>query len=151
MNEPDIPRWALIRDMLIFQIKLAMDAIRDLLLSPASIVCGLIDIFKGHSISKSYFHKLMHLGQKSDSWLNLFGNHNNSSDNSSAIDSQHAKAEVNVDQLFLQVESLLKEQHGKGGLTASAKSTIDHYLNKIVETKTQDEQCNLKSKGSNKL
>jgi len=151
MNKPDISRWALIRDMLIFQIKLAMDAIRDLLLSPASIVCGLIDIFKGHSISKSYFHKLMELGQKSDSWLNLFGNHNKCSDNSSAIDNQKAKADINVDQLFLQVESLLKEQHGKGGLTASAKSTIDRYLNKIVETKTQDEQRNLKSKDSYKL
>jgi len=135
MNEPDISRWSLIRDMLIFQIKLAMDAIRDLLLSPASIACGLIDIFKGHAISKSYFHKLMALGQKSDSWLNLFGNHNKISDSSIVIDIQKGKADVNVDQLFLQVESLLKEQHGKGGLTASAKSTIDRYLNKIVETK----------------
>jgi hypothetical protein len=145
MNEPNISRWSLIRDMLVFQIKLAMDAIRDLLLSPASIVCGLIDIFKGHAISKSYFHKLMALGQKSDSWLNLFGNHNEASDNSSVTDSQQAKADVNVDQLFLQVESLLKEQHEKGGLTASAKSTVDRYLNKIVATKSQGEERNLKN------
>jgi len=148
MQEPDISRWALIRDMLIFQVKLAMDAIRDLLLSPASIVCGLIDIFKGHSLSKSYFHKLMALGQKSDSWLNLFGNHNKIPDNSSTIDSKKAKADVNVDKLFLQVESLLKEQHGKGGLTAAAKSTIDRYLNKIVETKKPVEERNLKNKDS---
>ncbi|WP_019029678.1 hypothetical protein [Colwellia piezophila] len=74
MHEPEISRWTLIRDMLIFQAKLAMDAVRDLLLSPVSIICGLIDIFKGHSISKSYFHRLMALGQKSDTWLNLFGN-----------------------------------------------------------------------------
>jgi len=139
MHEPNISRWALIRDMLIFQIKLAMDAIRDLLLSPASIVCGLIDIFKGHSISKSYFHKLMKLGQKSDSWLNLFGNHNRShskeAENLNLLDGQNIKPEVNVDHLFSQVESLLKDQHGKGGLTASAKATIDRYLNKILENK----------------
>ena len=74
MNEPDISRWTLIRDMVIFQVKLAIDAIRDLLLSPVSIICGLIDIFKGHSLSNSYFHKLMHYGHQSDRWLNLFGN-----------------------------------------------------------------------------
>jgi hypothetical protein len=29
---------------------------------------------------------------------------------------------MNVDQLFSKVESLLKDQHEKGGLTATAKS-----------------------------
>jgi len=135
MHEPDISRWALIRDMLIFQVKLAMDAIRDLLLSPASILCGLIDIFRGHSISQSYFHKLMNIGQKSDAWLNLFGNHNKGEENSQGIRSQTTKNDVNADQLFAQVETLLKEQHNKGGLTASAKTRIDRYLNKIVELK----------------
>ena len=135
MKEPDIARWVLLRDMLIFQVKLAMDAIRDLFLSPVSIICVLADILKGHSLSKSYFHKLMDFGQQTDSWLNLFGNHNNRAEKLSNIDSEKAKADVNVDKLFSQVESLLKEQHGKGGLTASARATIDRYLNKIVENK----------------
>ncbi len=135
MNKPDIERWALIRDMLVFQIKLAMDAIRDLLLSPVSIICGLADILIGNSLSKSYFHKLMDFGHQTDSWLNLFGNHKKNTENLNDIGSQKAKADMNVDQLFTQVESLLKEQHGKGGLTASTKATIDRYLNKIVETK----------------
>jgi len=135
MHEPEITRWALIRDMLVFQIKLAMDAIRDLLLSPVSIICGLADILMGHSLSQSYFHKLMDFGHQTDSWLNLFGNHNKGAENLPVQGSDKAKTDVNVDQLFSQVESLLKEQHGKGGLTASAKSTIDRYLNKIVEIK----------------
>jgi hypothetical protein len=163
MNEPDISRWSLIRDMFIFQIKLAMDAIRDLLLSPVSVICGLIDIFKDHSLSNSYFHKLMALGQQSDSWLNLFGNHSvgnhsvgkhsldrNSSDknsnkqdkdteNSEVMGEHSAKPDANVDQLFSRVEALLKEQHSKGGLTASAKATIDHCLNKIARTNGSSE------------
>ncbi|PKG84938.1 hypothetical protein CXF85_04825 [Colwellia sp. 75C3] len=140
MHEPDISRWILIRDMLIFQVKLAIDAGRDLLLSPVSIICGLIDILKGHSISKSYFHKLMAFGQKSDTWLNLFGNHNHNKGEESLniMSRKPAKVDVNVDQLFSQVESLLKEQHGKGGLTASAKATIDRYLNKIVANKDSE-------------
>jgi len=136
MKEPDISRWTLIRDMFIFQVKLAMDAIRDLLLSPASIICGLIDIVKGYSISQSYFHKLMNLGQQSDSWLNLFGKNSKGAESLNVMSNQKIKADVSVDQLFSQVEALLKEQHSKGGLTASAKTTIDRYLNKIVATKS---------------
>ena len=135
MHEPEIARWALIRDIFVFQFKLAMDAIRDLLLSPASIICGLVDIFKGNSSSQSYFHKLMGFGHQTDSWLNLFGTYNKETENLNVLDSQKAKSEANVDKLFSQVESLLKEQHNKGGLTASAKNTIDRYLDKIVENK----------------
>ncbi len=112
-----------------------MDAIRDLFLSPVSIICGLIDIFKGHSLSQSYFQKLMIFGRQTDFWLNLFGNHQSDTGNLSAEDRQTDKNDVSVDQLFTQVESLLKEQHGKGGLTASAKASIDRYLNKIVDNK----------------
>lgn len=140
MQEPDMPRLSLIRDMLIFQIKLAIDAIRDFFLSPVSIICGLVDILLGKPLSKSYFHKLMDFGHQSDSWLNLFGNHKNSPENLKDLKNQKVKPEMNVDQLFSQVESLLKDQHGKGGLTAAAKSNIDRYLNKIVDKKSQENE-----------
>jgi hypothetical protein len=139
MQEPDIARWDLIRDMFIFQIKLAMDAIRDLFLSPVSIICGLADILIGKSHSKSYFYKLMNFGHQTDSWLNLFGHQSQVTSNVDDVSSEKPKTEMNVDQLFSQVESLLKEQHGKGGLTASARSKIDRYLNKIVNNKTPSE------------
>jgi len=142
MHEPDIARWALFRDMFVFQVKLALDAIRDLLLSPVSIICVLADIFKGHSLSKSYFHKLMKFGKQTDLWLNLFGNHNKDTETINVMDNQKAKDDVNVDQLFDQVESLLKEQHDKGGLTASAKATIDRYLNKIIENRNSTKTPN---------
>ncbi len=135
MQKPENIRWALIRDVFIFQIKLAMDAMRDLLLSPVSIICGIIDIIKGDSPSQSYFHKLMSLGQQTDSWLNLFGNHNKTSENSNFNNNKETKVDTSVDHLFSQVESILRDQHDKGGLTASAKSAIDRYLNKIAEIK----------------
>jgi peptidoglycan hydrolase CwlO-like protein len=136
---PELSRWPLIRDMLVFQVKLALDALRDLFLSPVSIICGLVDILMGNSLSKGYFHKLMNFGHKTDSWLNLFGNHNQDDESLNATFSEKYKADKNVDQLFLQVESLLKEQHDKGGLTASAKATIDRYLKKIANNKKPSE------------
>lgn len=139
MQEPKIARWDLIRDMLVFQAKLAIDAIRDLFLSPVSIICGLADIFLGNSLSKSYFHKLMNIGHQTDSWLNLFGNHNKGTKNFT-VKNKQTTVDMNVDQLFSHVESLLKEQHGKGGLTATTKASIDRYLNKIVEKKSPSDK-----------
>ena len=149
MTEPNNDRWVLIRDMLIFQVKLGLDAIRDLLLSPVALVCVLIDLFKGHNKAQSSFHKLMAFGHKTDVWLNLFGTHetehnidnkaveqqknpSQEKDPKQNQDQSKDQSKASVDTLFSQVEAMLKEQHGKGGLTASAKGTIDRYLDKIV-------------------
>jgi len=124
-------RWPLIKDAFIFQLKLGGDAFRDLLLSPISIACLIIDLIKGHHQSQSYFHRLMAFGHKTDKWLNLFG---------TTLTTKHSKNIVNtsppdasVDQLFEKIETLIKEQHHKGGITAAAKASIDRYLDKIAK------------------
>jgi hypothetical protein len=145
MDKIKANRWTLVRDVCIFQVKLGLDAFRDLLLSPVSIACALYDLIKGHDQSVSSFYKLMALGHKSDSWLNLFGAGRPISSDCNAVKADETKRQelreknlevnANVDQLFTQVESLLREQHAKGGLTASAKSSIDSYLDKIITKK----------------
>ncbi len=145
-QEPiETSRWSIAKDSLVFQIKLALDALRDLLLSPVSIICALIDIASGHSKQQSYFYKLMQLGHVSDHWLNLFGPkiklETNDKSISKALKNEDIDSnedlssnnEVNVDALFNQLESLLKTQHAKGGLTATAKTSIDSYIDKIVQ------------------
>jgi len=143
-------RWSLIKDTIIFQLKLGMDALRDLLLSPISIVCLIIDLIKGHSQEQSYFHRLMAFGHQTDKWLNLFGS-NNTTKNSKEF-FKKKNADPNVDQIFDKIETLLKDQHNKGGVTASAKASIDRYLDKItkkdvsVKDKKETEQAIAKPK-----
>ena len=156
MSDPKIDRWALFTDTVLFQVKLGMDAIRDVLLSPVSIIFALIDLIAGNTHKQSYFYALMRIGHKSDSWINLFGTRNReqtkktdseqvseqksdiacTTDNSetASVESSDSK---NIDQLFSQMESLIKEQHNKGGLTASAKASIDKYLDKIIAKQDQ--------------
>lgn len=141
MQQPKPTRWALVRDMAIFQVKLALDAVRDLFLSPVAIICGLADILLGHTRCKGYFQKLMNFGHKTDTWLNLFGDHKNSTEiinKEVSVSDQQPNKEANVDQLFTKIETLLKEQHNKGSLSSSAKGKIDRYLNTIINNK--DEQ-----------
>jgi hypothetical protein len=145
------PSWPLIRDTIIFQLKLGIDALRDLLLSPVSIVCAVIDLFKRHEPEQSYFYKLMRMGHKSDLWLNLFSPEGVTKlkeqplANAEQKNDQSIKthlSEQNVDQIFEKIENLLKEQHKQGGVTASAKSTIDRYLNKMLKKEHVASQTN---------
>ncbi|MGB1263307.1 MAG: hypothetical protein ACPG52_10380, partial [Cognaticolwellia sp.] len=73
MNHASQSRWQLIRESIKFQIKLMLDAVRDLLLSPVAIVCTILDLISGNSKQQGHFQRLMLLGHKSDHWLNLFG------------------------------------------------------------------------------
>jgi len=109
-----------------FQVKLGLDAGRDLLLSPISIVFLIIDVLRGKSRQPGLFHWLMRFGHKTDRWINLFGN-------PKELEGGNDSDGLNVDRLFAQIEQLLKEGHGEGGLTASTKSSIDRYLNKLMK------------------
>lgn len=137
---PDLPanRWSTFKKLVIFQVKLAFDAVRDLFLSPISFGCALLDILKNNSDEQSYFKKLMIFGGKTDIWLNLFAQHDAIEVKPTAHDElvnqdqiTPEKDQKNADQLFNKIEDLIREQHAKGGLTASAKNTLDSVLQKL--------------------
>ncbi len=70
---PDRPgRGQLLRDLIVFQGKLFLDGFRDLLLSPASLFLGLVDILSPRG-GEPRFYRLLRLGHRSDRWINLFG------------------------------------------------------------------------------
>ncbi len=61
-----------LRHLLVFQIKLAADALRDLLLSPVSAVVFIIDALRKPRVEDSLYLRLMVLGRHSDRVINLF-------------------------------------------------------------------------------
>jgi len=138
-TEPKLNRWRMIKNLIVFQVKLAFDAIRDLLLSPVAFVCVVIDIINNNDDNNSQFKRLMNLGHKTDVWLNLFAYPLNKHANNQDMNKQSLlfnpikkpTSEPSADQLFDKIEDLIREQHAKGGLTASAKATLDSYLDKI--------------------
>lgn len=64
-----------LRNLLFFQIKLALDAARDFALSPISIIAFLLDLITRPEAEKSFYLRLMRLGQRSDEVINLFDQH----------------------------------------------------------------------------
>jgi len=137
MSKLENSRWTMIRDLIAFQIKLAFDALRDLLLSPVSFVCAFLDIVKGNTQENSYFHRLMNLGKQTDVWLNLFGQHTHekieqqaNSTNEDEVTSKDGSSN-NADHLIAKIEALVVEQHANGKFSTNAKAKLSQYLNKL--------------------
>jgi len=63
------------RHLLVFQIKLAADAFRDLLMSPISVIVFIADTVRKPTLENSWYLRLMLLGRKSDGLINLFDEH----------------------------------------------------------------------------
>jgi hypothetical protein len=120
-------RWALIRQAIFFQLKLGLDALRDILMSPVSIVLLIVDIIMGNYHQQSYFLRLMRLGKKSDHWINLFD-----------VELPNAKpqddnltADSNVDVWFTKIEEVIKEQQINGKLTQTGKEKLRQYFGRV--------------------
>ena len=67
------PRNVLLRDLLLFQMKLWMDGLKDIVLSPLSIIACIVDVLFRRSGQRSLFYGVMRLGERFDLWLNLYG------------------------------------------------------------------------------
>jgi hypothetical protein len=67
------PRHVLLRDLVLFQMKLWLDGLKDIVLSPLSIAACVLDLVFRRSGQRSLFYSVMRLGERFDLWLNLYG------------------------------------------------------------------------------
>jgi hypothetical protein len=95
-QEENISVQRALRHLLVFQIKLAADALRDFLLSPVSIVVFIIDAVRKPSIEDSLYLRLMVAGRRSDRVINLFDEFS---------ESEH----YTIDETIAQVEDALQK------------------------------------------
>jgi hypothetical protein len=63
----------IIRDLLIFQVKLGIDGLKDVVLLPASAIAALIDLLFPGPRPGRLFYSVMLLGETFDRWLSLYG------------------------------------------------------------------------------
>ncbi len=125
-NQNNYPsRWQLLRDVLAFQFKLALDGLRDVLLSPISITAALIGVFTNKDNPGKHFYRLMELGHDSDRWINLF----------SAYDDETTPSS---DDLVRRAESMVKHEYNKGGVVTNLKNQTDHVLDGIQSKRYRD-------------
>jgi hypothetical protein len=116
-------RWTLIRDLFVFQAKLLVDGLRDLLLVPASLVAGVWSLVSGDKDRPGpQFYQLISLGKQSELWIDLFKAYEHAPED---VRREHEFAASNLDKL---VDRL--------GVTAQAKERIDKALDAIQRSRT---------------
>lgn len=68
-----LPKHVLIRDLIILQLKLWMDGVKDIVLSPLSIGAAILDVLAGPTPDGHRLYKVLGWGERFDLWLNLYG------------------------------------------------------------------------------
>ena len=124
---PPSKRVTLIRNTVVFQLKLMADGFRDLVLLPVSLIATIIGLLRGGDEPEREFNQVIEVGRDSEEWINLFGNHD-------VPDSTNAVA--SIDALFTKVEKTLKQQYLAAGTSAKAQAEIDEAL-QAAHNKTQ--------------
>ena len=117
LNEEISARRAL-RHLVVFQLKLAMDALRDFALSPIGIVVFIIDAIRKPRVEDSLYLRLMRVGRQSDKIINLF-------------DEYSEGGHYTVDETISEVEQVLfqqwkREQEKSDGTVNTNARNNDH-------------------------
>jgi hypothetical protein len=130
-------RWKFVRDVMVFQLKLFLDNLRDFLLMPVSLVAALIDlVFRGER-EGSLFYKVLRWGSHSEAVIDVY----------SAIEHHEpGNFKVNpgytVDGVIARLEGVLKREVEKGGSAASAKAAMDRAIDQLhAETSAKSQQA----------
>jgi len=123
-------RGTLIRNSIVFQLKLMADGLRDLVLLPISLVATVIGLLRGGDEPEREFRQVIEIGRESEQWINLFGNHDVP---------DNANAAVSIDALFTKVEKTLKQHYKTSGTSESAQAEIDEAL-QAAHHKAMEEQ-----------
>jgi hypothetical protein len=69
-------RWQLARDVSLFQLKLFLDGLKDLVLVPLSLIAALLGILGMSRQSRRALYTVMRMGQGFDDWVDLYGQAN---------------------------------------------------------------------------
>src|SRR5688572_19200307 len=66
-------RKVTLRDFVIFQIKLALDGLKSLVVLNLSVLAMIVDFFSGRGRRPRWFYSVVRVSERFDKWLNLYG------------------------------------------------------------------------------
>ena len=116
------PRKLLVRNSLVFQLKLLADGLRDFALLPVSIVATVVGLIRSGENPEEEFEGVLEVGRKSEQWINLFGTH----------EPIHAAGDAgSIDRLITRAEEVVRDQTKKGGVSEGASEAISKALDSL--------------------
>ena len=119
-------RWRFLRDVVVFQLKMFLDNVRDLVLMPVALVAAIIDLLLRGDREGARFYRVLRWGWHSEKVIDVY----------SAIE-HHEPGEFEiskaytVDGVIARLEGVVTREVEKGGTAASIKSAMDRAIDQI--------------------
>ncbi len=66
-------RWKLARDLGVFELKLAVDGVKDLILAPLALAAVVADMVMPAATRGVFLRAVIRIGERFERWLNLYG------------------------------------------------------------------------------
>ena len=114
------------RDVVVFQLKMFLDNVRDLVLMPVALVAAIIDLVMRGGREGARFYRVLRWGRHSERVIDVY----------SAIqdhppdDFEIGKA-YTVDGVIARLENVVSREVEKGGTAASIKSAMDRAIDQL--------------------
>lgn len=156
-------RWTFLRDVLVFQLKMLVDNLRDFALMPISLAAALVDlVFRGER-EGALFYSVLRWGAHSEKIIDVYSAIDPPSREAAAgrSDTTGQAAEsgfaVNpnytIDGVIARLEGVLVREYEKGGTAASIKIAMDRAIDQLHrETSgTRDRAREVVERAANKL
>lgn len=118
-NDEQNKRGTLIRESLLFQVKLIADGLRDVALLPVSLIATAVGLVRGGKEPEREFHQVIKIGRQSEQWINLFGQHE---------PIKKAGRAGSIDMLLTHAEDVVRQQVNEGGISEKASRAIQKAL-----------------------
>jgi hypothetical protein len=119
-------RWTFIRDVVVFQIKMLLDNLRDLVLMPVALAAAVIDLLYRGEREGALFYKVLRWGLHSEEVIDVY----------SAI-AHHDPGRFKVSQAFTvdgviaRLENVVTREVEKGGTAATIKTAMDRAIDQL--------------------
>jgi hypothetical protein len=91
-------RWRLLRDVVVFQIKLGMEAALDIALIPLSLAAAGLDLLLGNWRRPRWFHAVLRFGERCERRIDLWG-----------VATDGSQSNLEVDAVLRSIETLIRQ------------------------------------------
>ncbi len=119
----------LIRDVAVFQVKLIVDGLRDLVLVPLSLVAAAISLVSSKDgVPGTQFYHLLSVGKQSEHWINLFGAMKTAPP---GREQPIPFPDAAMDEIVGKIEAFVVDEQKRGGMTAQARERFEKALDAI--------------------
>lgn len=120
------PRWMFFRDVVVFQLKMLLDNLRDIVLMPVALGAALIDLCYRGEREGALFYRVLRWGWHSEKVIDVY-----SAIESHPPDAFEVDRNYTVDGVIARLENVVAREVEKGGTAASIKSAMDRAIDQL--------------------